>query len=121
MLAIFAFVPIFFVVAYLLPAAILNFAATDSIGAAFSVARLKPLLFNGDYLVAVLLLIGINIAVTIATNIVAAVTFGLGAILVPFVNFYVLVVIGRMFGQVYADIHGTREDDETGTAAGAAV
>jgi hypothetical protein len=100
-LSIFLLIPIFFLIYYIVPAAISAYADQDSIGAAFSLNRLKPVLLSSSYVVAVLFPIIIGVAIQVATAVLAITVVGL--VLVPFLQFYGNVAVFRMFGNAYQE------------------
>lgn len=93
-------IPVFFLVYYLVPAALANMAAEGTLGAAFDFGMIRNVVLTGDYLVAVLMPIVVGIAINIVTSILAITVVGL--VLVPFVNFYGQVAVFRMFGLAFA-------------------
>lgn len=106
-----AFLPVLLFVYYAVPAALTAYAARGEASAAFDVDLLKPTLFSVDYLLAVLapILVAIGVFVVSVVLIVTVV----GAVLVPFVQFYGQVAVFRMFGAAFAD-----QSDGIGSGAG---
>jgi hypothetical protein len=98
-LSILLLIPIFFLIYYIVPAAISAYADQNAIGAAFSLERLKPVLLSSSYLVAVLSPIIVGVAIQVATAVLSITVVGL--VLVPFLQFYGNVAIFRMFGNAY--------------------
>lgn len=96
-----AFVPVLFLIYYAVPAALTAYAARGEIGAAFDVGLLKPTLLSLEYFLAVLMPIVVAIVVFVVSVVLLA-TF-VGAVLIPFVQFYGQVAIFRMFGTAFAD------------------
>ncbi len=97
------FVPVMLVVAYLVPAALANYARHGSIGAGFDVGALRPILLSADYAIAVLLAIVIGMAGSMVASVAAATIVGI--VLAPFIHFYANVAIHRVIGVAYADVH----------------
>lgn len=100
-LSIILLIPIFFLIYYIVPAAISAYADQNSIGAAFSLDRLKPVLLSSSYLVAVLSPIIVGVAIQVATAVLSITIIGL--VLVPFLQFYGNVAVFRMFGNAYQE------------------
>lgn len=97
--------PLALLISYLLPAALTNFAAEDSIGAAFDFGRLKHVYLSADYVIAILLAFLVTVALNVVTSIL---TFTVvGVVLVPFVVFYANVVMHRLYAHGY--LEATRE------------
>ena len=100
------------VIYYLVPAALTNMAVEDSLGAAFDFGTLKGSLLSADYLVAWLVPFAIGVVLNVLTVALVAVTFGIGGLVVPFVQFYAQVAIFYMFGRAYRNVQ------TAGTGAG---
>ena len=96
-----AFLPVLLFVYYAVPAALTAYAARGKASAAFDLDLLKPTLFSVEYLLAVLSPILVALGVFVV-SIVLLVTV-VGAVLVPFVQFYGQVAVFRMFGAAFAD------------------
>lgn len=97
-------------VVYIVPAALIAYGRSGSIGAAFDIGEMGEVLLSGDYLAAAIMPILVFVAVFVVNSILFA-TF-IGILLVPFVQFYATAIIFRMFGTAYAKVKGT-----SGTAA----
>jgi hypothetical protein len=107
-----------FLLYYLVPAALTKMAVEDSVGAAFAVGDLTDVLLSVDYLVAWLVPFVIAFVVQAVTTVLVLVTFGLGALLVPPIQFYVNVAVFYMFGRAFGRVTGTDTDGQpTGTEA----
>ncbi|KOX97247.1 DUF4013 domain-containing protein [Halorubrum tropicale] len=109
-----AFIPVLLFVYYAVPAALTAYAARGEASAAFDVGLLTPTLFSVEYLLAVLVPILVAVGVFVV-SVVLIVTV-VGAVLVPFVQFYGQVAVFRMFGTAFADQSdgidvGTASDD----------
>lgn len=102
------------VVYYAIPAAIVNYAIEDRLGAAFDVGAIKPVLLSGDYLVAWLVPFVLAFVLNIVAVILAITVIGL--VLLPFLQFYVYVAVMYMFGRAFAEASGleTRGNVEEG-------
>lgn len=93
-----------FAMYYLIPAALTNMALEESMGAAFDVARLKPVLFSAEYLLAWFVPFVVAFVLNVATVFLLVVTLGLGILLVPFIQFYVQVAIFYLFGRAFGKV-----------------
>lgn len=106
-LAFLVFVVVAIVVAWVIMAALSNFAVEGRLGAAFELRTIGRLATSGPYVVAVVLAIVIQIALGVAF--VAAIVFTLGLalfVLVPlgaFINFWVYLVTVYLFGTAYRE------------------
>lgn len=106
-----AFIPVLLFIYYAVPAALTAYAARGEVSAAFDAEILKPTLFSAEYLLAVLMPLLVSIGVFVVT-VVLLVTV-VGAVFVPFVQFYSQVAVFRMFGTAFAD-----QSDHIETGAG---
>jgi hypothetical protein len=102
---LFSFVALFLLY-YLVPAALTNMAVEDNFGAAFAVGDLTDVLLSVEYLVAWLIPFVIAFVVQAVTTVLVLVTFGLGALLVPPIQFYVNVAVFYMFGRAFGTVTG---------------
>lgn len=93
-----------FLLYYLVPAALTKMAVEDSVGAAFDVGDLTDVLLSVDYLVAWLVPFVIAFVVQVVTTVLVLVTFGLGAILIPPIQFYTNVAVFYMFGRAFGKV-----------------
>jgi hypothetical protein len=96
------FVPVLFIVYYMVPAALTNYAIEDEFGAAFDFGTIKPILLSSEYLVATLLPLVVSVLLWIATSILGLTVIGL--VLVPFLQFYGQVAVFRMFGSAFESV-----------------
>lgn len=96
---------------YLLPAGVAALARTGRLGAAFSPSQLRRIGLSGRYATGWLVAVGISILASVAAGVLAATV--VGAVLVPFVNFY-----GNVAG-AYAIGRGVREVPRTDLRAAA--
>ncbi len=113
-LSMLAFLPLLLLIYYVVPAALANYARRGTLGAGFDVDAIKPVVLSVDYLIAVLLPLVVAFVVWIVVGILFATI--VGALLVPFVQFYAQVAIFRMFGLAFAEVQGS-ESTGTGPAA----
>jgi len=104
-LAALGLIPVVLVVYYAVPAALTAYATQGSIGAAFDVSVLKPVLLRSEYLIAVLAPLVVAVLLWIVTAVLAVTIVGL--LLVPFVQFYGQVAVFRMFGTAFATARGS--------------
>jgi hypothetical protein len=91
--------------AYVIPAALANFAEEGSIGAGFDFATLRPVLTSGTYARGWL----VGLAVVIAGGIVLAVLNFiplLGTVLGVFVQFYAIVAAYYVIGRTWGELRG---------------
>ncbi|MDZ7702132.1 MAG: DUF4013 domain-containing protein [Halobacteriales archaeon] len=91
-----AVVVLLLVAAYLLPAALANFARTGEFAAAFHLRTIGQATLNVDYLVAVVLAIGVSIVLGTVGAMLSVILVGI------FVLFYLQVVVYHLFGQGFA-------------------
>ncbi|MFC7096598.1 DUF4013 domain-containing protein [Halobaculum marinum] len=92
------------VIYYLVPAALTNMAVEDSLAAAFDFETLKVSLLSADYLVAWLIPFAIGLVLNVVTVFLVTITFGIGGLVVPFIQFYAQVAIFYMFGRAYWNV-----------------
>jgi hypothetical protein len=93
------------VAAYLLPAALANFAYNDDFGAAFDFGTVTDAAFTADYFVAVVLAIVVGIVLGFIGGLLTVILVGI------FVLFYLQVVIYYLFGRGYAEGLGVGGSD----------
>ncbi|AFK19562.1 DUF4013 domain-containing protein [Haloferax mediterranei ATCC 33500] len=104
-----------FVLYYLVPAALTNMAVEGDFGAAFDFSRLKDILLSVDYLVAWLIPFLIAFVAQAVTSLLVTVTFGLGFILVPTIQFYTNVAVFYMFGRAFGKVTGVGAPQQSAT------
>ena len=104
-LAALGLIPVVLVVYYAVPAALTAYATQGSIGAAFDVSVLRPVVLRSEYLIAVLAPLVVAVLLWIVTAVLAVTIVGL--LLVPFVQFYGQVAVFRMFGAAFATARGS--------------
>lgn len=93
-------IPVYFIIMYVVPAALTNFAVNDSIGAAFDFGTIVDVITDGEYMIAAIIAIVISV---VAGTIIGLLYFVLiGFLVAPFVYFYVYVAVMRMFANAYA-------------------
>lgn len=90
--------------AYVLPAALANFAETGRMGAGFSWSTLRPVLFNGAYATAWVTGFAIILVAGIVSGILNIVPL-LGAVVGAFVGFFAAVAAYYVIGTAWADLH----------------
>jgi hypothetical protein len=92
-------------VAYVVMAALTNFAVEGRFGAAFDLGAIGQFATSGPYLVAIVLGIGIQIALALLITIVTVLTFGLALLLLiplgAFINFWLYLVGAHLFGAAH--------------------
>lgn len=89
-------VVVLLVIAYVLPAAIANFALTGEFTAAFDLRTVTRAAASMDYLVAILLVIAVSIVLGFIGGLLTIILVGV------FVLFYLQMVIYHLFGQGFA-------------------
>lgn len=98
------------VMAYVLFAALANFAYHDDLGAAFDIGTIADAAFTTDYFVAAVLAFIVNGVLNLIILLLTLVTFGLFYLLYivigPFINFYVNMVTFRLMGKGFATALG---------------
>jgi len=99
------------VLAYLLPAAIVAWVRTDSLGAAFSPSRLRVYAFSKTYATGWVVAVGISLLGGIVVGVLNAVL--VGALLAPFITFYANVAGAHAIGSAVREMPGV----ETGSDA----
>lgn len=106
-LALLVLVVVAIVVAWVIMAALSNFAVEGRVGAAFDLRAIGRLATSGPYVVAVVLAIVVQVALGVAIVAAIVLTFGLALfVLVPlgaFVNFWVYLVTVHLFGAAYRE------------------
>lgn len=102
------FIPLMFLIAYVLPAAFANMAETGRVGAAFDFGTLKTAWTSADYVIAIVVAFGISIAIGIVSQILAITVVGL--LLLPTLNFYTYVAMSRIWARGYAKANGSGSD-----------
>lgn len=117
---------LFFVVQYILPAALTNYAREDSFGAAFDFKALKPVLLSNQYIIATLLLVAVvGIVLPTVIFVIGTITFGIGFLLLapvmPFVYFWMYLVGAYMFGSAFGDVKDSRITENVEEGEGVAV
>ena len=114
-----AFIPVLLFIYYAVPAALTAYAARGDVKAAFDVEILKPTLFSVEYLLAVLMPLLISTGVFVVS--VVLILTVVGAVFVPFVQFYGQVAVFRMFGTAFADQSDYIETGSGGADDGTSV
>lgn len=92
-------IPFYFVVGYVTPAALTNFAVQNSLGAAFDFSLIFDVVTDRDYVVAAVFAVVIGgVAGSVATMLYSIL---IGFIVSPVILFYAYVVSYRLFGKAY--------------------
>lgn len=95
--------------AYVLPAAIANFAETGRMGAGFSWSTLRPVLFSGTYATAWATAFAIVLVAGLVTGVLNVVPL-LGFVVGAFVGFYAAVSAYYVIGRAWAEMHPVETD-----------
>ncbi|MFC4359052.1 DUF4013 domain-containing protein [Halobium salinum] len=98
------------VAAYFIPAALANYGETGRIGSGFAFGELRPVLTSTKYLTAWAYAIAIAIGASVLVGIVSIT--GVGAIVAPFVSFYVGVAAAYIFGTTWGELHPVQLRDD---------
>ena len=96
--------------AYVVPAALANYAEERRIGAGFERETLRPVLTSGTYATGWLLALGIVIVGSFAAGILASVPF-VGAVLGAIVSFYALISAYYVIGRTWGELHPVQVDE----------
>ena len=104
--------------AYLLPAAIVAWVRTDSLGAAFSPAELRVLAFSKTYATGWVVALGISLLAAIVSG--ALGTILVGGLLAPFITFYANVAGAHAIGSAVREMPAVEDGDETAVSQPAA-
>ena len=96
--------------AYVLPAAIMAWVRTDSLGAAFSPDELRVLAFSKTYATGWAVAVGISLLGGIAVGVLNAVL--IGALLAPFVTFYANVAGAHAIGSAVREMPAVEADPD---------
>jgi len=108
--AVLATVVVSLLVAYVLPAAIVAWVRTDSLGAAFSPDELRVLAFSKTYATGWAVAVGISLLGGIAVGVLNAVL--IGALLAPFVTFYANVAGAHAIGSAVREMPAVEDGSE---------
>jgi hypothetical protein len=103
---------------YIVPAAVVAYVQTDSVGAAFSPSELRPLLFSRTYATGWLVAFGISLLAGVVISVLSATV--VGAILTPFVTFYAYVAGAYAIGTAVREMPAIDAGDEMPDARPAA-
>lgn len=93
-------------VAYVIPAALANYAEKRTIGAGFDVATLKPVLTNKTYAIGWLTAFAVILIGGVIASVVGVVPL-LGQIAGAFIGFYVAMGAYAVIGRTWADLRST--------------
>lgn len=99
-------------VAYVLPAAILNYAETDSLSDGFAFGEISTILTHRTYATAFVYVLGVFLGFALVAGVLNAVPV-LGAIASAFLGFYVAVVAASIYGTAYAEMNAIEIVDGT--------
>lgn len=91
-------------VAYIIPAALANYAETDRLGAAFSWAALQPVLLSGTYATAWVTGFAIIFVAGLVSGVLNIIPL-LGAVVGAFIGFYAVMAAYHVIGRAWADLH----------------
>ncbi|CQR49697.1 MULTISPECIES: DUF4013 domain-containing protein [Haloferax] len=97
--------------AYLIPAALSNYAETDRMGAAFDVGTLRPILTSGKYATAWLTAFAVLFASSIVVGVLNVIPI-LGFVVGAFVTFYAAVAAYYIIGRTWGELHDVEMMDE---------
>lgn len=90
--------------AYIVPAAVANYAETGRMGAGFSWSTLRPVLFSGTYATAWATAFAIIIVASVVSAVLNIVPL-LGLVVGAFVGFYAAVSAYYVIGRAWAEMH----------------
>lgn len=114
LVATLAFVVVSLLLAYVLPAAIVAWVRTDSLGAAFSPSELRVLAFSRTYATGWAVAFGISLLAGVVTGILSSVL--VGGLLVPFVTFYAYVAGVHAIGSAVREMPAVEDGSDTPTS-----
>ncbi|POG56361.1 DUF4013 domain-containing protein [Haloferax marisrubri] len=97
--------------AYLIPAALSNYAETDRMGAAFDFGTLRPILTSGKYATAWLMSFAVLFASSIVVGVLNVIPL-LGFVVGAFVTFYAAVAAYYIIGKTWGELHDIEMMDE---------
>ncbi|KAB1188201.1 MULTISPECIES: DUF4013 domain-containing protein [Haloferax] len=97
--------------AYLIPAALANYAETDRMGAAFEFGELRPILTSGKYATAWLTAFVVLFAASLIVGILNIIPL-LGFVVGAFVTFYAAVAAYYIIGTTWGELHDIEMMDE---------
>lgn len=97
--------------AYVVPAAIVAWVRTDSLGAAFSPRELRVLAFSRTYATGWVVAVGISLLASVVVSLLSAIVVGL--VLVPFVIFYANVAGAHAIGTAVREMPVVEDGPET--------
>ncbi|WP_424006094.1 DUF4013 domain-containing protein [Haloferax denitrificans] len=97
--------------AYLIPAALSNYAETDRMGSAFDFGTLRPILTSGKYATAWLMSFAVLFASSIVVGVLNVIPL-LGFVVGAFVTFYAAVAAYYIIGKTWGELHEVEMMDE---------
>ncbi|WP_247002076.1 DUF4013 domain-containing protein [Halosolutus gelatinilyticus] len=100
----------FVAAAYVMPAALTNFATDRRIGAGFDFETLRPTLSSGTYAVGWLTAVGIILVGTIVSGLLNAIPY-VGTVAGGIISFYALVAAYYVIGHAWFDLHPVSVDE----------
>ncbi|MBX0294337.1 DUF4013 domain-containing protein [Haloarcula nitratireducens] len=100
-------------IAYVIPAAIVAWVRTDSLGAAFSPREIRQLAFSRTYATGWLVALGISLLASVVVGALNAVV--VGAVLVPFVVFYANVAGVHAIGSAVREMPAVEDGPDAPT------
>jgi hypothetical protein len=107
--------------AYVVPAAVANYAEQGRLGAGFAVDDLRPVLTSGTYATAWLLGFAVVLGAGVVTGVLSVVP-PIGTFVGAFVSFYAVAAAYYLVGHAWGDARGLELHDDEGTdVEGAAV
>jgi hypothetical protein len=101
------------VAAYVLPAALANYAEQDRFGAGFALADLRPVLGSGTYATAWLSGVAVVLVAGLVAGLLNAVPL-LGTVVGGFVSFYAVTAAYYIVGHAWGDLRGLALDEADG-------
>jgi hypothetical protein len=99
--------------AYIIPAAVANYAEQDSFRAGFAVGDLRPVLTSGTYATAWVMGFAIILGAGIVTAVLNIVPL-LGTVVGAFVSFYAITAAYYIVGHAWGDLRGLEIHDDDG-------
>lgn len=91
---------LYLIIAYFLPAAIINYIEQGSFSAAFDLSSISNTAFTGEYLKAYLIAFLLGMGIGFVSGIISLIPI-VGWLITPFISFYLSVVTHRIIGQGY--------------------
>lgn len=95
--------------AYIIPAAVANYAEEGRLGAGFEFGKLRPVLFSGSYATAWLTAFAIVLVASIVSGVLNIVPL-LGAVVGAFVGFFAAVAAYYVIGRAWGEMHSVESE-----------